>query len=263
MTVPRPFGRFFAIIAVLVSSLTVSGAKAGDARAEPVTQVLELFTSQGCSSCPPADRLLTKLAKEPGVLALAYHVDYWDYIGWRDIFGSPENTERQRAYAQAFATTTIYTPQMIVNGREGVVGSHETKIRKLMRATALPRGGSIPKVAVSVEGDRLHITADAGDLAPNSPAPVLMLVTFGAEATTTIERGENGGRTIVNTRPVRGWRILGMASGEPMDIDLPFASLLKRGEPSGGGCAVILQSVTADGIPGPILAAAQMEFADP
>jgi len=90
-----------------------------------------------------------------------------------------------------------------------------------------------------------------------------MLVTFGEEATTTIERGENNGHTIVNTRPVRGWRILGMAADEPMDIDLPMASLLKRGEPSRGGCAVILQAVTADGMPGPILAAAQMEFADP
>lgn len=263
MTVPRPLARLFAIFALLVSFLPLSGAGAEESKAEPITQVLELFTSQGCSSCPPADRLLTKLAKEPGVLALGYHVDYWDYIGWRDVFGSPENTERQRAYAQAFATTTIYTPQMVVNGRKGVVGSHEAKIRKLMRATALPQGGSTPKVALSVEGDRLHITADAGELDPDAPAPVLMLVTFDDETITTIERGENSGRTIVNTRPVRDWRILGMASGEPMDIDLPFASLLKRGEPSGGGCAVILQAVTADGIPGPILAAAQMEFADP
>nr|WP_232845688.1 DUF1223 domain-containing protein [Aurantimonas marina] len=221
-----------------------------------------MFTSQGCSSCPPADRLLTKLAKEPGVLALGYHVDYWDYIGWRDIFGSAANTERQRAYAQAFATTTIYTPQMVVNGRKGVVGSHEAKIRKLMRTTALPAGDGTPKVALSVEGDRLHITADVGELDPDAPAPVLMLVTFDDEATTTIERGENSGRTIVNTRPVRDWRLLGMASEEPMDIDLPLASLLKRGEPN-GGCAVILQSVTRDGVPGPILAAAQMDFDDP
>lgn len=263
MTVPRPLGRLFAILAILVSSLTLSEAGAGKTDAEPITQVLELFTSQGCSSCPPADRLLTKLAKEPGVLALGYHVDYWDYIGWRDVFGSPENTERQRSYAQAFATTTIYTPQMVVNGREGVVGSHEAKIRKVMRATALPTGDGTPKVALSVEGDRLHITADVGELDPGAPAPVLMLVTFDDEATTTIERGENSGRAIVNTRPVRDWRLLGMASGEPMDIDLPLASLLKRGEPSGGGCAVILQSVMADGTPGPILTAAQMEFADP
>lgn len=263
MTVLHLIRRAFPAFALLMLFPFVGGARAGDAPTEPVTQVLELFTSQGCSSCPPADRLLTKLAKEPGVLALGYHVDYWDYIGWRDIFGSPENTERQRAYAQAFATTTIYTPQMVVNGRKGVVGSHEAKIRKLMRATALPQGGGTPKVAVSVEGDRVHITADVGRLDPDSPAPVLMLVTFGDEATTTIERGENNGHTIVNTRPVRGWRLLGMAAGEPMDIDLPLASLLKRGEPSGGGCAVILQAVTADGMPGPILAAAQMEFADP
>ncbi len=95
--------------------------------------MVELFTSQGCSSCPPADAYLAHLATEPDVIALALHVDYWDYIGWTDKFGSPPFTERQKAYARAEGHRTIYTPQMIVNGTERIAGTNPAQVESDIR----------------------------------------------------------------------------------------------------------------------------------
>ena len=112
-----------ALIAGAIVSLTAMGvSQAESVRANPKA-VVELFTSQGCSSCPPADALLTSLAEREDVVALAYHVDYWDYIGWEDTFGAKDFSDRQRGYAKSWGSTRIFTPQMVVNGGEGVVGS--------------------------------------------------------------------------------------------------------------------------------------------
>ena len=236
--------------------LSFGTARAADG---PIHDVVELFTSQGCSSCPPADDILTRLADEPGVLALAYHVDYWDYIGWRDRFGSPENTRRQRAYAQAMGSGTIYTPEVVVNGSEAAVGSREKKIRHLIERSHL-RGGPGVRVGITAVGDKLHITAEGDPAAGNAgPPPALMLVVFDDREVTRIDRGENAGHTIVNTHAVRGWRVLGLWQGQPMSVDIPVAMLPKPAE-GAYGCAAILQSVTRDGAPGPILAAAKVEF---
>ncbi|MEF2553557.1 DUF1223 domain-containing protein [Aurantimonas sp. A2-1-M11] len=249
-----------AICAIGFALLPVGGpALAGKIEIRPVEQVVELFTSQGCSSCPPAERILTDLASEPGVLALAYHVDYWDYIGWRDIFGSAENTERQRAYASAFGTTTIYTPQVVVNGMADAIGSHEGKVRALMDKHPLSSVGKGASVTMRVEEDRLHITADAALAGAGGKHPVLMLVTYDDETRTAIGSGENRGTTIVNTHAVQDWRILGMWAGQPLEIDLPL-DMLTRPQGEDRGWAALLQSVTDKGEPGPILAAAQVEY---
>ena len=244
---------------MLLAAAPARQAAAGEAIVKQVTHVIEMFTSQGCSSCPPAEKLLTKLADEPGILALAYHVDYWDYIGWRDTFGSPANTDRQRAYAKSFDTTTIYTPQAVVNGRAAVVGSHEAKLRRLLDSHALPEGAPAAQIDLSVDADRLHITAKGPPASAGGQTPVLMLVTFVDEAPVAIDRGENSGHTLANTHAVKDWRILGMWTGETMEIDLPLVTLFGS-EKRKVGCAAILQSVTADGAPGPIIAAAQLEF---
>ncbi|MEX6508358.1 DUF1223 domain-containing protein [Jiella sp. M17.18] len=247
------------LLAVAAAAFLSAGTSFGGERIKgQITDVLELFTSQGCSSCPPADRILTKLADTPGVLALSYHVDYWDYIGWRDTYGSPQNTERQRAYARAFHTSTIYTPELVINGRKDVVGSHEAKIRKMMKAMALPQDGG-SSVTLSVVGDRLHISARTPPPSGGSRTPVLMLVTYDDRSETRVDRGENAGKTVVNTHAVRDWRLMGMVSGSPLEVELPVATLTKKGNGT-DGCAAIIQSVTADGLPGPILAAAQIEF---
>ena len=252
-------GHALALLAMLIVGAAARPAVAGEAIVKQVTHVIEMFTSQGCSSCPPAEALLTRLADEPGILALAYHVDYWDYIGWRDTFGSAANTDRQRAYAKSFATTTIYTPQAVVNGKAAVVGSHEAKLRRLLEAEALPARASSANIDLSVVGDRLHITAKGAAASSGGQTPVLMLVTFVDEAPVAIERGENSGHTLANTHAVKDWRVLGMWTGETMEIDLPLVTVFGPDKRK-LGCAAILQSVTADGAPGPIIAAAQLEF---
>lgn len=246
-----------------------TGAAERAATSRTVRGVVELFTSQGCHSCPPAEKILTRMAADPGIVALAYHVDYWDYIGWPDPHGTAANTERQRAYARAFGTGTIYTPQAVVNGNRDVVGSHAGAIEAALKETAL--GAPQPakaSVGLDLRGDRLHISADgvrvegADADAKRAPAGgrarVLILVTFAGPTETTIDRGENAGLTLVNTHAVLDWRILGMWDGRPLDIDLPV-STLKPAESGQVGCAAVLQSVTEAGDPGPILAAASLD----
>src|SRR5690606_35919507 len=120
--------------------------------------VVELFTSQGCASCPPADALLTSLAERGDVVALAYHVDYWDYIGWEDTFGTRTFSDRQRNYAKSWGSSRIYTPQMVVNGAEGVVGSKRDAVHDALASAQLP-------LAVGLErhGDMLAVTIPADD----------------------------------------------------------------------------------------------------
>ncbi|MBO0904647.1 DUF1223 domain-containing protein [Jiella sonneratiae] len=223
-----------------------------------ITHVLELFTSQGCSSCPPADDLLARFADAPHVLALSYHVDYWDYIGWRDTFGSGHNSERQRAYARSFANKMIYTPQLVINGLYDVVGSHAEKIRRLMAKSSLPAATTPISLGVKRVGDSIHITASGIRTAPGEPKPMLVLVSFADRAEVSIERGENRGRTLATTHPVRSWQLMGMVGEDGMAVDMPLSSVMPDGEET-YGCAVLVQAVRPDGSPGAILAATQME----
>ena len=279
MTAPLPLARALAVAVIclgvvagalgsgaalaqdLAARPTPSSAASDDAApdAEPINHVLELFTSQGCVSCPPADAILTKFSRRSDILALAYHVDYWDYIGWRDTFASPENTERQRDYAKAFDTTMVYTPQLVINGSVQTVGSREKAIEKLIDTHDLPLNGSGATVQMRMEGNRMHIVADAEHLPPGSRMPVLVFVIYGNEKTTAIDSGANSGHDLVNTHPVLSWRVLGMWSGKPLEIDMP-AAMLSKNAAAGGGCAAFLQAVKADGAPGPILAAARLPF---
>ena len=118
--------RVGALVGLVVGLAAASGAVAGELRVMPKA-VVELFTSQGCSSCPPADALLRRAGAAPDLIALAYHIDYWDYIGWPDSFGSKDNSDRQRAYAESWGSSRVFTPQLIVNGAEGVVGSRRDR----------------------------------------------------------------------------------------------------------------------------------------
>jgi hypothetical protein len=219
-------------------------ASAGELRMAPVA-VLELFTSQGCSSCPKADALLSDLGKRPEIIALAYHVDYWDYIGWPDTFGSKANSERQRAYAEGWGSSRVYTPQLVVNGREGVVASRQNEVE-----TALGKAALDVPVNLSETGGMLHV-----DIAgrPGAPEAVIWLVTFKDRAAVEIERGENSGRTMEYTHIVTNRQVLGMwepASGT--HLKLPLAEVL---DARSNGAVVMVQS-ESNGRPGPILGAA-------
>lgn len=218
---------------------------AGELRQSPQA-VLELFTSQGCSSCPAADALLTELNERPEVIALAYHVDYWDYIGWPDTFGSAAHSDYQRAYAESWGSSRIFTPQLIVNGSKGVVGSRRGEVDAAIGAAGL----QLP-VRLRNSGDMLEVSID-GQPGHDEEAMV-WLVTFIDEAEVTIERGENEGKSLAYTQIVTGRQVLGMWEPDSgAHLKLPLSEVLGS---SANGAAILVQQEEG-GLPGRILGAA-------
>lgn len=215
-----------------------------DADMPPV--VVELFTSQGCSSCPPAEAFLNELADEEGIIALELHVDYWDYIGWADPFASPEITQRQRDYASDLALRYVYTPQMVIDGRHNAVGSHRQQVRAAIGQATL-RGK--PLALEYVEGEPDTIVIPAGP-SPAGGATVWLAV-FDGRHETAVERGENSGRTLTNRNVVRELVELAVWTGERLEIPLDMEQMAERGR---AGCAVLVQ----EGRTGPIIGAAAM-----
>ena len=171
--------------------------------------VVELFTSQGCSSCPPADRLLAELATHDYVIPLALHVDYWDYLGWKDDFARPEFSNRQRLYAQMWHERTVYTPQMVIQGVSYMVGSRSDEIqRQIMQA-----GSPDAKVRLDAQNDGPDLRIS---LSPVGAAPVeadIHLVRYSPGESVMIERGENAGKTINYVNIVESWETLGRWDG--------------------------------------------------
>ena len=168
--------------------------------------VVELFTSQGCSSCPPADALMQKLADRDDVIALALHVDYWDYIGWKDEYGDPSYTRRQKAYAQAGGRKMIYTPQMVVNGQEDVVGAHAMELLDLIAK----HKAKTPTVQVNLSraGNTLAIRLSPQTVGLTGPLDV-HLVRFTPLRRAHITRGELAGHDLDYANIVDGWTVLG------------------------------------------------------
>ena len=212
--------------------------------------MIELFTSQGCSSCPPADKVLASYATRDDVLALSYNVDYWDYLGWKDTLASPDNSQRQRDYSAGRGDAQIYTPQAIVDGREYMPGSDSGAIDAALAADK--DKVSVP-IDLALSGDALsvHIGAAAGTM----PHATLWLVMYDRSVSVPIARGENNGRTITYSNVVRKLRPIAMWTGAPMSMDLA------RSEIEGAKadhCAVLLQTDLKDGLPGPSLGAASI-----
>ncbi len=220
---------------------------AGDA-AQP-TGVVELFTSQGCNSCPPADAVLNDLSHDSSVIALGYHVDYWDYLGWKDTLGSAKNTERQYRYGKSFGSRSVYTPQAVINGRAHVNGANRGAV--LGELAKLSETGGFPVgISVSQAGDSVVIEAGAAP-AGGAVDAHLILVYFDPERPVVIQRGENKGKTITYVNPVTDFQTAGMWHGSAARFEFPQSEIDRK-----GGCAVLLQSVRAGGLPGPILGAA-------
>ncbi|MHA1600759.1 MAG: DUF1223 domain-containing protein, partial [Alphaproteobacteria bacterium] len=230
-----------AVIAFLAAAAPAQAAN--DAR-PPV--VVELFTSQGCSSCPPADKFLTELAMRSNVIALSLHVDYWDYIGWKDPFGSPMMTERQRRYASALGLRYVFTPQMIIDGRDSIVGSDRIAVESaIVAARARDKA-----VRVSLRPDGGGVVVIAAGQAPKAGATVWQAI-YDADHETVVKRGENAGRTIRDVNVVRSLERLGTWTGEELEIPLSLGNAAARGR---YGCVVIVQ----EGRSGPIIGAAVM-----
>ncbi|MBN9310975.1 MAG: DUF1223 domain-containing protein [Devosia sp.] len=228
-----------------LSLVFASPVLAGEFKLGP-RAVLELFTSQGCSSCPKADAMFEQMGKRPDVVTLAYHVDYWDYIGWRDTFGTAANSDRQRDYAEAWGSSRIFTPQMVVNGRGGVVGSKTDAVNGALANATLPLTVSLTQQG----GDLIDISVPAQ---AGLPGGTIWLVTFLDRADVAIERGENEGKKVAYTQIVTGRQVLGVWNPKAgAHLTLPVNEVL-TGESNG---AVILVQQEKSGLPGPILGAA-------
>ena len=209
--------------------------------------VVELYTSQGCSSCPPAEAFLTELSTRSSLIALEFHVDYWDYIGWKDPFGSPTYVERQRNYSASLGERYVYTPQMVIQGQTHEVGSKRHLVEKKIaevRGSAEPG----PRVVLKRVDDSVRVSVSGRD---GSGSYDIFFVTFDAKHETKILRGENRGETLVNTNVVRGFDRVGQWTGKPVELMVSLAG--KKGD---GGCAVIVQESDQ----GPIAAAAVLAY---
>ena len=192
-------------LALLTSCLALTPAHADG----PASGVVELFTSQGCSSCPPADLAFSKIIDGGNYVTLAWHVDYWDRLGWKDTFSTPAATARQGRYADRIGDGS-YTPEFVVNGSRGSSSS------------SIVGGGGLP-VSVSVSGGKATIGAGSGKA-------TVILVSYSGSATVPIARGENAGRQITYRHVVTSFRNIGEWNGKPMTVSA-----------GGGSCAVLLQ----------------------
>jgi hypothetical protein len=217
-----------------------------------IKAVYELYTSQGCSSCPAADAVLGRLAKRDDVIALTFPVDIWDYLGWRDTLARPEFADRQRAYARVLGDGMVYTPQAVVNGLVNLNGSSEEKVDLAIARTAKPFAAARVPINLSIESGRLLVDiAGAPEGGPVKEATVWLAAISGT-VEVPITRGENQGRTIVYSNVVRRLIPIGMWNGSEMIVKLDRHSFMGRDTDR---CAVLLQ----EGQGGPIVGAAVID----
>jgi hypothetical protein len=230
-------------LAVIVSALS-TGAVHAAPRA-----VIELFTSQGCSSCPPADQLAGELARDPSIIVMSLPIDYWDYLGWKDTLALPGHTKRQRAYARTRGDREVYTPQVVVNGSVHVLGSDKGAIENaIVQTDQQPETLSLP-VTLSIANGQISagVPAAKGEAAKGE----VWLCPITKDVPVTIARGENTGHTVTYHNVVRRWIKLGDWEGAAHTFTLPVGDLGDAGIDS---VAVILQSGTKEA-PGAMLGA--------
>lgn len=231
---------------------TLAAATATQAQADDSPVVVELFTSQGCSSCPPADKYLGELAKRPDLLALAFHVEYWNYIGWTDAYSRPWATQRQRDYEAALKLRYVYTPQIVVEGSAQGVGSEPATIEPLIRAAEAKR---LPHPDLSLHWRQDGaLLADVGQgTSPSGEPATLWLVGFDKMHTMAVTAGENQGKTAWDHHPVRTFRRLGSWAGWSEELTVPPEEAQHLGDYA---AAVVLQESGT----GPILTAASIQL---
>jgi len=246
---------FLALGFGVTASLPAYGDDASPTGMVGPTGVVELFTSQGCSSCPPADAALERLVEEGKVVALSYHVDYWNYLGWQDTLGSKENTARQYAYAKALGRNGVYTPQAVINGRDHVNGGNLAGIKTRIEEMAAGGDGLKVKIGARIGRDEIDINVGSGE----GKADVIV-VYFDRRQTVNIQKGENTGKRVDYWHAVRDVQTIGMWNGKASKFVLP-ASVLKQGD-NNGGCAILLQTIENGDKPSAILGAATILASD-
>jgi len=225
-------------------------AMARPAAATEPRAVIELFTSQGCSSCPPADRLLGEFAQDPSIVALTLPIDYWDYLGWKDTLADSRFSTRQKAYSRMRGDRAVYTPQMIVNGERHLIGSDRAAIERAMRET---RSGSVMSVPVSVKvsDSQINVTVAAAPQADVHRGEI-WICAISKAVPILVERGENRGRRIVYHNVVRNWLKVGDWQGKTASWIVPMENIARDGVDA---AVVYVQDGTRD-YPGPMLGAA-------
>jgi hypothetical protein len=228
---------YLAALGVCASVMMASSANA------QTRGVIELFTSQGCSSCPPADKLLGELIRDPSMVAFSLPVDYWDSLGWKDTLADPRNSERQRAYARVRGDRGVYTPQMVVNGTAHVVGSDKAAIQG---ALAAARASLSVPVTAAVNGGDLNVTVPDG-----KGAGEVWVYALAKEIPVAVGRGENRGRTVAYHNVARHWQKLGDWNGKAASWTVPVNQLTSGGADT---AAVVVQGGTAQD-PGAMLGA--------
>lgn len=228
------------------AGLLVSRGAIAEPNAGPMS--IELFTSQGCSSCPPADLNLGKLARRPDIVALSFHVNYWDYIGWKDRFASKESTDRQRVYARSLRQRYVYTPEMVVDGRAHEPGINESGIEGLLAAARRQSPKRTTPQLQRIGTGALTIRLAGAKL--DQPADVVVFA-YDRYHSTPIERGENGGRRLENFNVVRHFEVVSRWDGTGREWTVP-ADRFQVGQ----GIAVIVQQADQ----GPVLGASKLEL---
>lgn len=222
---PRLLASSAVLTLAVVAALVIRAGAPEPVKLGTTPVVVELFTSQGCSSCPPADELLRELARDPAygkaIIPLAYHVDYWDHLGWRDPFSSKQFTMRQMAYVRSFSLSSAYTPQAVVGGSREMVGSRADVLRAAIaeESNRKPEGS----IRIAINGGTANVRAETAQ------GRDLVVVAFEDGATTKVASGENAGRTIANDAIVRQ---ITRVSASQADVVLP---------PNASGVAAFLQ----------------------
>jgi hypothetical protein len=234
-----------AVVAVIAAASAQAQGTAQEAAQQP-RAVVELFTSQGCSSCPPADRLLGELSKDSSLVVLSVPVDYWDYLGWKDTLAFSGNSNRQRAYARTRGDREVFTPQAVVNGVAFALGSDKSAIDRAIVKSGTTIAHVPVKLAVSAEKISVDVAGKSGG------SGEVWLCPISSQVEVAIGRGENNGSRIVYHNVVRRWVKLGEWSGKPASFNVPRSEVMAEG----ADAVVVLVQGGSAGTPGAVSGAA-------
>jgi hypothetical protein len=221
------------------------------AHAEP-RAVVELFTSQGCSSCPPADQIIGELAKDPSIIALSLPIDYWDYLGWKDTLADSRFSARQKAYSHMRGEREVYTPQVVVNGSAHVIGSDRARIEGAIEDTKKADGVMSVPISMTLAGKQINISVAASGKAPAAAHGEVWICSISKAVPIKIGRGENRGREITYHNVVRNLLKVGDWNGSPGSWTVPLENISREGIDA---AVVFVQDGNRD-TPGPMLGAA-------
>ncbi|MEH6951701.1 DUF1223 domain-containing protein [Nitrobacter sp. NHB1] len=215
--------RLFGALSVCAFVAVVAPAKAGP------RAVVELFTSQGCSSCPAADKILGDLSRDPSIVALSMPIDYWDYLGWKDTLADNRFTARQKAYSQMRGDRDVYTPQVIVNGSAHVIGSDRAAIDKAVRDTKKNDDVMSVPVSMAVSGRQLNVSVASASANHPTDHGEIWICAISKAVPIAIGRGENGGREVTYHNVVRSWLKVGDWTGKAGTWAVPMENIAQNG----------------------------------